>query len=389
MDDFEFGEYGFPDDGYDYSKHFIAPTEGMFFPAPTKEKKNPKDKLKEATVTKMLGVKDAEEIVELDFYDPNAEDDNRIAKKDLEEIDRLFDAEDVENDLQDNFVQIAMGGEGSEEELEEEVEEMEFDEEIPEHILRMMKERRSEKVYSEEEEHVGDERDMDEMEREFDKLMDEYEDGNSAKLDDIDVEENGGRHLGASGVQRVLNEYLEQENLEVITKKIEESEKEDEKYRNEQAKLIWEQIENEVIKDEETVEYEVIKEKVEDKFDIESILSTYKNTANHPSIIKDAEDKNAPSKLEFSKKTKTVQKEPEKVAKKEAASEKSKKDLGKGRPKEESAEEKKERKKAVKEMKKKNRERKKELKLAYKEEVKKESKSLAKNVFANRTLIPL
>ena len=134
----EFGEYGFPDDGYDYSKHFINLQSGVFIPATT-EKKSKENNLK------TMGYKEAEEAVKIDFEDDTFVDDQEIERDDLKEVDRFFEMENDEeigNDLQDDFVMQAMGGElGSFGGFEgDDEEDYEFDEnDIPPMLLGLFK----------------------------------------------------------------------------------------------------------------------------------------------------------------------------------------------------------------------------------------------------------
>ncbi len=106
-------------------------------------------------------------------------------------------------------------------------------------------------------------------------------------------------------------------------------------------------------------EVEMVEEESSDSFDVESIVSTYTNTDNHPAVISE-------KKIKLSKKTgiplNVLPNQP-KPQEKPARENK-----GQARKSKESAEEKKERKKKIKDERKSKREEKKQLKLAYRGE---------------------
>lgn len=148
-----------------------------------------------------------------------------------------------------------------------------------------------------------------------------------------------------------------------------------------QQKAIQKHVEKLDDEDLESVHKEILamKNPIErNKWDCESIVSTYSNLENHPAIIK-APRKNGAKKIQLSKKTgipigyfptketkevtKEVIEEEEEGDEGETAN-----DLGAARPKEETKEEKKARKAAVKAARRDNRNRKKELKDTYKAE---------------------
>jgi len=137
---------------------------------------------------------------------------------------------------------------------------------------------------------------------------------------------------------------------------------------------------------EEELELVEVVRNIEDRWDCESILSTYSNLDNHPGLI--VEPSSKPQKIRLSNKTgMPLGVLPTKPSKKEVAEEEERQEnLGKARG-EETPEQKKERKRQIKEMKKIQRENKKAYKTAFKQEELRQVDVLKSQTLARRVVV--
>ncbi|KAL6045950.1 Protein ltv1 [Balamuthia mandrillaris] len=421
---FELGEYGFPEDGYDYRKHFKpmgAPGSVYMAAPPTKEQKGgylykkPSIQFREEEAsTYRFGGSDKVPEVLQDAYrdDFGYSKEASLAEIDKELYDALFN-DDYET-LNDDFVVVAKGkGEG----------ENDDDEEDEEYHHRSQQQRGGKQ---EEEYDYGTDSDDDDydayedyppgqseqrrnkgelaeiFDARFERAMAEWSDDEIGELDGEDPTLHGKLGLRDEAVKQYLDEFLESrktEKYEAPTSaakkkepiKAEKKEADDvndkgkgKENNNVSTNKLQQEDEDEDDEEEDYEQEEVqyIEEEVrdDDKWDCESILSTYSNLENHPTLIDDAPARK--KRIELSKKTSI----PLGVLPERPKKEKTKRNdnLGEARTKWETPEDKKARKQRVKEMRRLKRGQKKQLKQEFKQE---EKRQVAQTVGTTQSII--
>ena len=191
----------------------------------------------------------------------------------------------------------------------------------------------------------------------FEKIMEEYDENNIGCVDNEDV--TGNVSVGNDLVKQVLEEFLEsQKKLELSKVRV-----------NENDSVHYSSSDNE-IEDEEL--FQQFEKKPKEKWDCESVISTYSNLYNHPKLIKEVSKK--PERICLHKHTGMpvgiLQEHPKHNEESENDSEIHTVHLKNVRDKNETSEERKVRKQTVKEYRKNRREEKKKTKLAFKNEFK-------------------
>eukprot|EP00002_Diphylleia_rotans_P040888 TRINITY_DN9820_c0_g1_i1.p1 TRINITY_DN9820_c0_g1~~TRINITY_DN9820_c0_g1_i1.p1 ORF type:complete len:571 (+),score=189.68 TRINITY_DN9820_c0_g1_i1:74-1786(+) len=429
--DFELGEYGFPDDGYDYTKHLRIIGKGRFIPATSvelmavKQDKNIvkfKDFIEEEE-QKSLQSQKAEkapippmfqnDVFVKDLIDQDATRESVEALRQIDpEVLALLedDFEEEVDELQDDFVvQASEGklydrpkGKGWDDLPMGINPEMLFRGELER--LRNMhaaesgkgRSRAGQSGYEDEDDDddIYDDEDYEDrkgrryetgsvtssmrssglIDEKFEKIAQEFDDDQIGELDGEDPEVQGTSNI--DNFEDILDDFLESRRKlkydEVIRKYEKETHDETSK---ELHKRIVEQYEHEEEQEKKEVLY--VEEERDEKWDCETILSTYSNMDNHPKII--GED--APKKILLSRKTgiplNVLQTKPTK----EESSDEERENLGVPRPKKETAEEKRNRKKQLKDAKKERRQDKKFLKEAFKQEELKQAKLASQPAF--------
>eukprot|EP01102_Stenamoeba_stenopodia_P010437 TRINITY_DN3146_c0_g2_i1.p1 TRINITY_DN3146_c0_g2~~TRINITY_DN3146_c0_g2_i1.p1 ORF type:complete len:549 (-),score=224.79 TRINITY_DN3146_c0_g2_i1:113-1759(-) len=413
-DDYEFGEYGFPDDGYDYTKHF-KPTGGggVYIPSTVFDKPDLVSKAQ----------KDSERLLE------------RIDPEILAALNDELD--DAEGELPEDFLEMAGGVEGDPEEREDHV--------FGSFRSKRKREQMMASMYLDYEDGEEDDDEYDEddedneferrggkrvpqnfMEEKFEVIQKQYDDDELGELDEDDPSVRGtadisdfadilSQHLGEMNVGKKAPQSRPASKQTRHSRHPDDDDDEDDdelgsedefdegedgnesgsehgSNQDKKKKSIYAADEEEdpeiqkawkerVLKmaEEENAKSDAEDDEDDEKIfeswyteskriddDCESVLSTYTNTENHPKLL---EEPKASKKIRISAKTgmpigvlptrKKAVPEPPVEPKKE--------NLGKARTKE-TLEEKKARKKAIKAERKENRERKKQLKSKFQKE---------------------
>jgi protein LTV1 len=342
----ELGEYGIPTDGYNYLKHFRPPGTGKFMAATNLP---PNTDIRE----EFFGI-----------YNEIDEENKHLAiSKGIEKIDQdvkeLLVKDEVEEfeELEDNFVELALGA-ADESELpciDNVLEVKEGKKKVintpvrpyripilPRDLDEEGEEGDEYEEYSEEGYEDEDERQPTLLDEQFEKALEEWDDDEIGALDDQEIK--GGADI--QQFQGVLDNFLLATKENFLPLPPAEKPARIPRYTSDEEKEV---IEVEADSGEE--------------WDCESIVSTYSNTENHPSmIVEKIPNKN---KIKLSAKTGLpLGVLPSKEPKQKQAQD----NLGKKREKGESIEVKRARKLALKAEKQVKRQQKKELRMAYKQE---------------------
>jgi len=407
-DDFALGEYGFPDDGYDYSQHFSTMGGGKFFAAARmgdvtaanrKEKTNAKasDITFEApapavpdfvpvTAVKDGGKLEVDKSLEHQFSD--AESDELEVLQALEESSE----EDPNWKLQDDFMAAAMNkkpvkpsvrfADANFEDDDEEDESYEDDDDemfrgVATHVgprVVQFEERRGEGMVDGYLDYL--------MEREY---ADEKLGEGAEELLFADSEYRG--NVYANDLGGILDEYLYQKRLPSHAAYHIGAEV-DEETRRKVLEL--------AARAEEESSEEIVTEVVRDpQWDCETILSTYSNVANHPKLIESGAGVRREKKEGSTKPVRFADQKNDDASSNddddEEEDEYEEEPVNKGvaRPKTETAAEKKARKAAVKEERRRARETKKKTKAIYRSETAAQKKHVESVPFYSQTKIPL
>jgi len=299
VNDYEFGEYGFIDDGYDYSKHFKMRGNGLFIPTTTiKKDEKKKTNLVDSILKGKEKVNTETTPVEIDiqnFEDAEEIDEEILAALDIEDNNEF-------NELQDNFVVLANEHkENNEDDLPELEEGDDDDDDIILTSEKLTTPTPVKKLNSDQQEILN---------AKFERIAAAFGDDDIGELEEDDPSVKGGQNIDQFA--DVLDEFLDTQNKTVIdihtainTKTPKTTE---DIYEIKERILQYADISDSEESNEETEIIEI--EHIEDKWDCESILSTYSTTENHPGIISEkSKSKKKPqvpieqvAKIELSKK---------------------------------------------------------------------------------------
>jgi len=272
VNDYEFGEYGFIDDGYDYSKHFKMRGNGLFIPTTTiKKDEKKKTNLVDSILKGKEKVNTETTPVEIDiqnFEDAEEIDEEILAALDIEDNNEF-------NELQDNFVVLANEHKENNEDDLPELEEGD-DDDIILTSEKLTTPTPVKKLNSDQQEILN---------AKFERIAAAFGDDDIGELEEDDPSVKGGQNIDQFA--DVLDEFLDTQNKTVIdihtainTKTPKTTE---DIYEIKERILQYADISDSEESNEETEIIEI--EHIEDKWDCESILSTYSTTENHPGII--------------------------------------------------------------------------------------------------------
>merc|ERR1712137_688154 len=358
--------YGFPDDGYDYSKHLKPMGGGTFIPAEV-----------EAS-GELFGLSPLAEDVESQHVIGGSE---KFLPDDVLE---LLHGEYEENDLQDDFVVIADASCSEDEEYGDDYEsgdddlppplEPDFDpqEERFEprgEFAHGTKDKNRKLIYVSNLQNFNST-----LDQQFDKIAADYDDDEIGELDEADPSVKGVMDLSDLGY--ILDEFLEENSREKIKMGSE--------------RLIPSEVAANIPRDYDAIDVEENDEEPEDlldgyeylsainqpqgeQWDCESILSTYSNLYNHPTVVDEPKKKIKLSKRGLpvdyiGKPKRTEEQSDDEEDDEDDCISTTSTNFGERRPPKETAEEKRARKQAVKEMRKMRRQEKKEMRTQFKKE---------------------
>mmetsp|Transcript_9161 Transcript_9161/g.27582 ORF Transcript_9161/g.27582 Transcript_9161/m.27582 type:complete len:465 (-) Transcript_9161:1075-2469(-) len=382
--EWELGEYGFPDDGHDYSQHLKEGGDGVFVPANKTfeelEQSEEQEKLQEL-LRERRNNSDLDEVMAL--LESDGEDDPEL-KQELEEYLQAPDDEDA-TAAKDDAADVSL----------REFEEMLEDD----FILRANKGKtpsqskasqrsRPSKATDRTGGEQAESREARMIDEQFEKLLEEYDDDYSHDGGDDDVESysdgDGAAFAAGEGAtgnlqdQAKANEVLEEAMNEFYEdmSRMKLNEKGSEYARLQHLAADPEEDDN---KDLEVV---VVKDDDGQRWDCETVLSTYSNLDNHPQVIGLPPARGRPIKLDP-----RVQAPADYLATKEKATSTQEEPHGSRvraalsavRHRGESAAERKDRKERVKAAKRERRSEKKETKLAFRAEMARQGEQAAKS----------
>jgi len=207
------------------------------------------------------------------------------------------------------------------------------------------------------------------FEKRFEQVVKDYKEENIGELDEEDDALQGTANIDQ--FEDVLDEFLESTPLHSY----DPEEQERQERLREKKKII--SIVAKSDQDKKEAIWVEEEEEDDEKWDCESIVSTYSNLDNHPSLIKEPES--SIKKIQLGKSGVPVGAVPKKKKEPAPTPAVEAKNLGEPRKKDESNEEKKLRKQQIKGQRKNNRERKKALKEAFKSEEQSQHKVLSAN----------
>eukprot|EP00188_Purpureofilum_apyrenoidigerum_P005971 Plantae.Rhodophyta-Purpureofilum_apyrenoidigerum.ctg8468.p1 GENE.Plantae.Rhodophyta-Purpureofilum_apyrenoidigerum.ctg8468~~Plantae.Rhodophyta-Purpureofilum_apyrenoidigerum.ctg8468.p1 ORF type:complete len:461 (-),score=127.02 Plantae.Rhodophyta-Purpureofilum_apyrenoidigerum.ctg8468:1081-2463(-) len=387
-EDWELGEYGFPDDGHDYSQH-LKESEGGVFVSANKtfeelEQSEEMQRMQELLHERRKNT-DLDEVMallesgseadpeleeELDEYlQASEEDDNDPGKADDAADNRSFN--EFEETLEDDFIVRANRGK------------------VPQQSKATSQPKaigassnRSNKVETRESRVIDEQ---------FDKLLEEYEDDYDNTDDDAELNlepysDDDAAVLPEQGDQMKINDLLEDAMNEfyddMARMKLDEKGKEYARLEN----LAADPSED----DRRDLEVVLVKDDGGPQWDCETVLSTYSNLDNHPRVIGLPSRRDGQIKLDPRIKAPAdylMEKERATSTRKEPHSSRSKMVLDMIRNRGETAAEKKERKELVKTAKRERRLEKKDTRVAFRKEMARQGHEAAKKGAARATVL--
>lgn len=446
-DDFALGEYGFPDDGYDYAQHFAPMGGGKYFPAGAMGDLTAANRQKAGVAAVPDFAHPTEELVDFvsakkgivseegayvpfehQFSDPD-EDDKEVLKE-LESSG----SEDENWRLQDDFMAVALGDkeEGHEDDIDDTTSKSVKDkgkgeatnnEAPPKKIPAKVRFADADFSDDDDDDDYKDDDDDEERFRDYEDDEEFDEEEEEGKMPRFHFEERHGDTVMDKWLDHVMEEEYDDDQMgegdeEALwstsehrgNMKMSELDQYLNSFMNKKKQLTVEayKVGDQIDAEEKAKilalgqkalensddEVEVIETVVVDKqWDCQSILSTYSNLANHPHILDVKEKKEKPVKprapVSFADASSAAKEEEED----EDGDNKDKKDVktnkGAARKKTETPEERKARKAQVKNERKKSRQAKKETKVIYKQEESAQKKALDATPFHSKTVIPM
>lgn len=370
----------FPDDGYDYTQHMRAPGTGVFIPIDVDYfKKIAKAKKKKGdTLDDEPAILASHDVDDIEDRDIDAQLYNEVPESEVQ----------AAGELDDDFIIQANGGELIEDESKLEDPMARRARSAAERRLVFGGDEAADyddyeiEEWEEEDEEYDYDKDPSELEKAFENTLNLY--------DDEDIGELDPEHPDVQG----------KEDINAFEGMILQIHKEEVRPKNRRPKYVApiradndepapvDEGEDRPVYNDDDLEYVEVEGKLEDKWDCQSILSTYSNTENHPKLITEKSKKPA-AQIKLSNKTgMPLGVLPTKAPKKEIEEDDGPaENLGKARSENETPEQKKERKKQQKEAKRFAREEKKAYKEAFKHEEIRQSNVIKSGATAKRVVV--